>query len=331
MEYKKTEKAFASFSNYHVLVIGDVMLDSYLWGRVGRISPEAPVPVLDCKEREHRLGGAANVVRNLLALGVKPHLCAVIGEDEKGRLLSGLLEEQGVDVSGLVGDKTRPTTVKTRVIAGNQHLLRVDDEVTTPVSLQVEKLLRKKIEEILSQKQIDSIVFEDYDKGLISAGLIKYVTSVATEKNIPVLVDPKKRNFKNYKNITLYKPNFKEFVEGTKQEFDKHDIATMDILVAKFMEKQSIDCLLLTLAEAGIFVRYKDKSMHIPTLEKLDVADVSGAGDTVISVAAACLIAGLPYTEIARIANIAGGLVCEKPGVVTVDKEQLLQKTKSVL
>lgn len=330
MDCQKIEQAFASFSDYHVLVIGDVMLDAYLWGRVERISPEAPVPVLDCNEREHRPGGAANVVKNLLALGVKPHLCAVIGEDEKGRLLSDLLVKQGVDVSGLVEDATRPTTVKTRVIASNQHLLRVDDEVTRPVSAGIEKQLKLSIDMILATQKIDAILFEDYDKGLISGGLIRYVTALAREKSIPTLVDPKKRNFKNYKHITLYKPNYKEFVEGTKQEFDKQDIEAMETVAAQFMEKQHIDCLLLTLADAGIFVRHKDKSMHIPTLEKLDVADVSGAGDTVISVAAACLIAGLSYDEIARIANMAGGLVCEKPGVVSVDKEQLLKRLLSM-
>ena len=321
---EKYQELFESFSKYSVLIIGDVMVDSYMWGKVERISPEAPVPIVSVEKHENRLGGAANVALNIKSLGGNPILCSIIGDDEKGRIFIDLLEEQEMSNIGIICDKERKTTTKTRIISGNQHCLRIDDEITYTVSEKQEQTIIGQIETIINEQKINAIIFEDYDKGVISPNIISSVVTFATRKSIPISVDPKKRNFLDYKGVTLFKPNFKELCEGLKVEIKKSDYEAIHENISAFRHEMNIRHLMVTLSELGMIITDGDSFYHVPTHIR-EVADVSGAGDTVISVATMCLIAGLDATEIARISNIAGGLVCEHAGVVPVDKQKLLQ------
>lgn len=316
---------FSQFNRLNVLIIGDVMIDSYMWGDVTRISPEAPVPILSSSKREHRLGGAANVALNIQALGANPILCSVIGNDESGKELVRLVSEKGFSTEGLVLDNKRITTIKTRIIAHNQHLLRIDEEIDTPLESASQQLLLTQIDTILSRNKIDAIIFEDYDKGVITPQLIKEVTNIAARDNIPVLVDPKKRNYDAYTNVTLFKPNFKEFKEGMKIDLEKGDQQGLLEAGRSFIADKGIDTLMVTLSEHGVFVCSKESYEFIPA-EIRTISDVSGAGDTVISVSALCLASGLTSAKVAKIGNLAGGLVCEKAGVVPIDKQQLLNE-----
>jgi len=293
-------------------------------GKVERISPEAPVPIVSVEKHENRLGGAANVALNIKSLGGNPILCSIIGDDEKGRIFIDLLEDQQMSNIGIICDKERKTTTKTRVISGNQHCLRIDDEITYSVSEKQEQTIIGQIETIINEQKINAIIFEDYDKGVISPNIISSVVTFATRKSIPISVDPKKRNFLDYKGVTLFKPNFKELCEGLKVEIKKSDYEAIHENISAFRHEMNIRHLMVTLSELGMIITDGDSFYHVPTHIR-EVADVSGAGDTVISVATMCLIAGLDATEIARISNIAGGLVCEHAGVVPVDKQKLLQ------
>ncbi len=312
-------------SGMRVLIIGDSMIDSYIWGRVERISPEAPVPVVSIIKREHRPGGAANVALNVKALGAIPFLCTVAGDDYHGEIFAGLLKNQGISSKGLMIEPGRITTVKTRVISANHHLLRIDDEQTTAVNSSTTKRMLTYCLSLITKKQTDVIIFEDYNKGVITPGMINSIITAARKNRIPVTVDPKKQNFFAYRGATMFKPNFREFTEGLKQDIDKHDVKKMAALATGFLKKQSISVLLLTLADAGIFISDGTKHYQIKASDKLDIADVSGAGDTVIAVGSLLLAAGVPLQDIAFIANLAGGLVCEKPGVVPVTREQLAE------
>ena len=322
MDYKSILKATEPKA---IMVVGDIMLDSYLWGNVDRISPEAPVPVVLVDSVEDRLGGAANVVKNFISLGMRPFVCSVVGDDEAGHTFLKILKTLGVESKYCVVDPNRKTTIKKRVICGKQQMLRIDSEQIDEIREDVRKKLEENVRKGIEEENIAAIVLEDYDKGVFSADLIQFIVNEAKAKSIPVLVDPKKRNFTNYKNVTLFKPNFKEFTEGLGKSCSKYDNDALFSLAKEFMHKQSIDIMMITLSELGIFVADKDAYVHIPTQVR-HVADVSGAGDTVISVATVCYVLGFPIAEIARISNIAGGLVCEQPGVVTVEKEQLIQK-----
>jgi rfaE bifunctional protein kinase chain/domain len=304
------------------------MIDSYLWGKVERISPEAPVPVVSILKREDRLGGAANVALNLRSMGAHPILCAVIGRDSKGKMFRELCKESNIATEGIIESDTRPTTIKTRVIGGNQHLLRVDEEISSPISDDENKELTKCIISILSAKKINAVIFEDYDKGAISHSLIQAVTDEATKLNIPVCVDPKKRNFMNYEKVSLFKPNFRELNEGLKLDLKKKDFEGIFNACLNFQKEKNISEIMVTLSELGIFISDGKSYNTIPTQVR-DVADVSGAGDTVISIATLCKAAGLKAAETAAISNIAGGLVCEKVGVVPIEKEQLLSACKN--
>ena len=314
---------FEKFRNQKVLVIGDVMIDTYLWGKVSRVSPEAPVPIVSGVIEESRLGGAANVALNLRAMGAVPILCSVIGEDHRGQLFLDLLEEQNLSDLGLVMDQHRVTTQKTRIISGNQHLLRVDEEMDIFISKNVEEKLLNLIRDLLESGGIDALILQDYDKGVLSPGAIAELIQEAEKVSVPVLVDPKFRSFHEYKKIQLFKPNYKELMQGLNVTIEKNDIETLSKAVIKFQQEQEIETFLVTLSEQGILTSRDGSYHHIPAVVR-DIADVSGAGDTVISVAALCMIAGLEAPEMAAISNLAGGQVCEKAGVVPVDSEKLL-------
>jgi D-glycero-beta-D-manno-heptose-7-phosphate kinase len=331
---QEIDKIFKSFEGLKVLIIGDVMIDAYLWGKVDRISPEAPVPVVSLTRRENRPGGAANVALNIQALGAIPYLCSVIGNDNRADEFMELMKENRLPTTGIVRSNNRLTTTKFRVIGNNTHMLRVDEETETPLGEEDYIRLLKTISSLISKK-IDLIIFEDYDKGVIATSLIKNVTELASAKKIPVAVDPKKKNFNEYHNITLFKPNLKELREGLKTDVIGIQKEELQRIVSYLMKERKLGTVMVTLSDAGVFICYHDKnnkvvSAIIPAHIR-NVADVSGAGDTVISVAALGLATGLTPPQTAALANLAGGLVCEDVGVVPVDKEKLITEARQYL
>jgi rfaE bifunctional protein kinase chain/domain len=329
-KYQSVTEIFNDFNNLNVLIVGDVMLDAYLWGKVDRISPEAPVPVVAVSHKESRLGGAANVAINIKAMGAHPLLCSVIGHDRDGDELLELMKNLAMPADGMVKSSTRVTTVKTRVIGNNHQLLRVDDEMMHMINDKEAEDLFQCIQRIISEKPVHVIIFEDYDKGVLSPELIERIVALAQSRNIPTAVDPKKKNFTSYRNVSLFKPNLHELKTGLKMDIDKPVAAELEQAVAAFQKEQSIGTLMVTLSEAGVFFSCDGVSAVIPAHVR-NISDVSGAGDTVISVAALCLALGLSAETMSTLANLAGGLVCEKVGVVPVDKEQLLKEAASIL
>ena len=325
MDKNGIKKLFKSFENKKILVIGDVMIDSYMWGNVDRISPEAPIPIVTVTEKENRLGGAANVGLNLLSLGAQPILCSVIGNDTMGTEFLDLLKSMSLSQEGIIQSKQRITTVKTRVISDNQHLLRVDEEVSGRLPEEDEQELILRINQILDNEKVDAIIFQDYDKGNITPVIIEEITEKANQLEIPVLVDPKKRNFMHFRNATLFKPNLKELTEGLKVDLKMHDINGLYQAALTLQESMNLKYVMVTLSEGGIMISERERYSTLPA-EIRDIADVSGAGDTVIAVACLCLADGALPVDIAAISNIAGGLVCEKVGVVPIDKELLFEE-----
>lgn len=330
MTKKDLQKIFDSFSKVRVLIIGDAMVDAYIWGRVNRLSPEAPVPIVAVEKKETRLGGAANVALNVQAMGATPILCSVIGEDMYGREFVELMEKQKLSTQAIFKSQKRVTTVKTRVIGNNHHLLRVDEEVESEVSKSDTQQMIEKISFLIKNNSVDVIVFEDYDKGVITPELILKVVVEASKKKIPVAVDPKKKNFHHYKNVTLFKPNLKEFGEGIKSDFNLAEKEILSKVSDEMRTKQGIENILITLSEKGMFIATKKTKQIIPAHIR-NVSDVSGAGDTVVGIAALCLALKLDFVLMTELANIAGGMVCEKVGVVPVDKEQFLQESITLL
>jgi D-glycero-beta-D-manno-heptose-7-phosphate kinase len=323
------EEAFEKISKVTALVVGDVMLDAYFWGKVDRISPEAPVPIVLVEKKENRLGGAANVALNIKALEATAIICSVIGDDEKGKLFCELIEKEGMDSIGIIKSKSRKTTVKTRVIGNNHQMLRVDQEMVEELNNEDEEQLFSRINEITKNLKIDVIIFEDYDKGNFTSTLIKKIIDLAKEKNIATAVDPKKKHFADYKNVTLFKPNLKELKEGLKEDFDNNDIDAVKSAVAKLRQNQNAGFILTTLSEQGILITGNNVEAIVPAHVR-NISDVSGAGDTVISVAALGLAAGLDPLIMAQLANLAGGLVCEEVGVVPVNKIRLMEEASQM-
>ena len=323
------DQLFSKFNNLRVLVIGDVMVDAYILGKVNRISPEAPVPVVSFEQEEKRIGGAGNVALNLVALGAQPIVCSVIGDDEQGQALSNLFTEKGISSQGIIVSKHRKTTVKTRVIANKQQLLRIDSETTSPINEAEENALILQIHQLI-ENGIDGIIFEDYNKGVLTESLIQQVISLAKAAGIPTTVDPKRDNFLAYQGVTLFKPNLKELKEGLNLAFDfKTEQAKFEQAVTILEEKLKNSISLITLSEFGVFIK-RGNGKHYIAAHLRNIADVSGAGDTVIAVATLCFIAGASIPDIAGISNVAGGLVCEKPGVVSISKEELIKEWRSI-
>ncbi len=327
-------RLFASFNNTRVLVIGDVMLDTYVWGSVNRISPEAPVPIVAVEKREVRLGGAANVALNLKALGAEPVLCSVVGNDARGNEFKNLLHTEGMPTTAVLNSPSRKTTTKFRIIGNSTQLLRIDDETTSPLSEKDSNELKQSIEQIVNTEDIKVIIIQDYDKGVLNNDIIEYVANLAGKKNIPVAVDPKKKNFLSYKNVTLFKPNLNEINEGLNLSVKGSDLKQVEEAVSQLQSALNADIIMNTLSEYGVFIRWKEgdgyKSSHLKAHLR-NIADVSGAGDTVISVAALCLAEGLNPEDMTAVANLAGGLVCEEIGVVPVDKNKLQNEIVNTL
>ena len=307
-----------AFRGKKVLVIGDIMIDEYLSGKVTRLSPEAPVPIIEIEDENTRFGGAANVALNIKELGCIPILVGITGEDRHAEIFIELMETHGIE-SGVIQSKKRPTTVKTRIIGDNQHIARVDRELVRYLSNDEQKLLMEKIEALLVQ--VDAVILEDYNKGVLSQVLIEFIIEKCNKKGIPVLVDPKFENFMQYKNVTFFKPNVKETQQALARNFNNDN----DIEQAGFQLLKELNCesLLLTRGPNGLSLFEKGEVTHIPTQAR-KVADVSGAGDTVISTLTAAHISGATNQEAAILANIAAGIVVEEVGIIPVTKDKLL-------
>lgn len=310
---------FKGFNSKRVLIVGDAMIDTYMWGDINRISPEATVPIVEVHTHENRLGGAANVALNLKSLGADPILCSVIGGDNKSTLFQQLMHEQQLSIEGILIDKKRKTTTKTRVIAKQQHQVRVDEEDTFPINIEDEflELVRSLISDV------DVIVLQDYNKGVLTPNVIKGVIELANKSNIPSIVDPKIQNFHAYKNCTIFKPNISEIKVGMNTMFNANNIAEVKQASEKLRILLDVKGVLLTLSEKGICINTKDAFLITPAFKR-NIVDISGAGDTVISVAALLLASNLDLQLLSILSNLAGGIVCEDVGVVPINKEKLL-------
>ncbi len=312
---------FEQLRGMEVLVVGDIMLDRYLRGEVKRISPEAPVPILDLQAADNRLGGAGNVALNLLSLGATPLLCSVIGQDEEGEKIWNLLEQQGLSTLGLFSSNKRRTTVKIRLLAGSQHLLRVDKEDRFELSPEEEKTALDKIRQLLQERPIRVVLFQDYDKGFLSTSLIEQILDWAKANDVPTVADPKFRHFYDFKGVNLFKPNLKEVRDRLPFEVEPQ-AASLQRAAAYLRKRMGFEHILITLSEHGAFIDGAGKSLLAPTRAR-DIVDVCGAGDAVISIVALAIALGLPAEELVRLANAAGGQVCQKPGVVAVKPGEL--------
>jgi len=317
---QRLHNLFNNFQGKTIAVIGDLMLDSYIWGKVNRISPEAPVPVVDVEHEHVRLGGAANVAHNIKSLGGKPILVGVLGDDSSGKKLLNIIRENDFPAEGIIVDKSRPTTVKTRIIAHNQHVARIDresrSEISTAIQDQVFDTLRRNID------SIDGIVIEDYNKGVVVQSLIKHTVALANEHRKPITVDPKFNNFFEFTNVTLFKPNRNEVEEvlGLRMN-DEQQVVEAGRQILKRLQASGV---LLTRGEQGMSLFEKDGSITHETTKARSVADVSGAGDTVIATLTMALVAGATLKEAATLANIAGGIVCGYVGIVPINKAELV-------
>jgi len=328
------KKLFEDFNQLNIMIIGDVMVDSYLWGKVERISPEAPIPIVALRKRENRMGGAANVAMNIRAMGANPILCSVIGSDDKGDQFLELLKKEKITDDGIVRSTRRITTTKFRIFGNSYQMLRVDEEMDNDLGQGDFLTLMRVIDQIMSKIKIDCIIFQDYDKGVITPKLIGEVVKRALAAKIPVTVDPKKKNFRAYRQVTLFKPNLKEMKEGLNLDEDLTD--NQSVIDAAQKLRTMLDCrfVLTTMSDKGVLISLKertdDKNIFVPAHMRM-ISDVSGAGDTVISLASLCLAMNRNPNEIAYIANLAGGLVCEEVGVVPINKDKLLKEVTGLM
>ena len=319
MRKEEIIQLFDSFKNMKVLIVGDAMIDAYMWGKIERQSPEAPVPVVEIEKHENRLGGAGNVARNIRSLGANPILCSVLGDDYNGKHLKELLEKEDLSTNGILIESGRKTTIKTRVISENKHQLRIDEEQVNYIELE------KAFLDLVYSNLLDAdvIILQDYNKGVLTPFVIESIIQKATKINIPTIVDPKTKNFRSYKNCDIFKPNLKEIKTGYNMNFDENTMSEISSVTKDLLQMINAKGILLTLSEKGVCMQTTDNFTHIKA-EKRNIIDVSGAGDTVISTAALCLAAKTDLVILSQFANLAGGLVCEKVGVVPIEKSLLL-------
>ena len=320
-----------NFKKLNVLIVGDVMIDRYLHGKVNRISPEAPVPVVELQKQEDRLGGAANVALNIKALGATPYLYSAVGDDTEGVIFQNLMTEFDLNTEGVMIASDRKTTVKTRIMAGTHQMLRVDSENTHDLHENLQAIFLEKIHNLLTIKEIHVIIFQDYNKGVLTSNTIKGVISEALKHQIPTVVDPKKHHFLDYKQATLFKPNLKEIREAVTFEV-KPEVESLQKAADYLRTHLGQKYTMITLSERGLYfeenIQGVNKSKIYPTKTR-NITDVSGAGDTVVSVAALGLASALGIDTIATLSNLAGGQVCETAGVVPVNLEQLAYEFSS--
>lgn len=323
MVHISTDRLRTILSHAHgaaIAVLGDVMVDRYFWGSVSRISPEAPVPVVDVESETYHLGGAANVAANIRSLGATPILFGVVGDDATGSLLERLTVEAGLDSHGLVTAPRRPTTVKTRVIGNNQQLIRLDREVRTEVG---SKIVEQVVAKLQSQENLKAIVLEDYDKGFLSDEMITSVVALANKIEVPVFVDPKRHALTAYSGVYLYKPNRKEASDVLGRPLPTAD----DVVEAGRELQVKLNCpnILITLGSSGMML-FEDQGIvsSVPTRAR-SVADVSGAGDTAIATLAVCVAGKASVKEASALANAAAGVVVSMPGIVSITQEALVE------
>ena len=324
------DKLFSSFKDIKVAVIGDVMLDTYWWGKVDRISPEAPVPIVAVSKREERIGGAGNVALNIQALGAAVSVISVIGNDAEADQLRSLLDNNNINTTHLINSKERITTNKIRIIGRNQQMMRLDAEITKPLSTNDEEALLSSFESYIKNQKPSIVILEDYNKGVLTTTVIQKIISLCKANNILTAVDPKRKNFFAFEQVDIFKPNLHEAKEGLNIISDEVTDNSLKNIHQALHEKLHHLISLITLSEKGVFFQTGNEHMIIPTHIR-SIADVSGAGDTVIAVASLVYAATKDVHLMAEMANIAGGLVCEEVGTVAIDKTRLLEECKHLL
>jgi rfaE bifunctional protein kinase chain/domain len=324
------EKLFESFSFLKIGVVGDVMLDTYWWGRVERISPEAPVPVVAVSNKEQRVGGAGNVAINVAALDAKVSIISVTGNDDEGKQLISLLNQNKINTDYIHKSDARITTNKIRIISRNQHMMRLDAEVTTSLNALEEEKLIGAFKKYIAEEKPQLIILEDYNKGVLTERCIKEIIIICKDKNILTAVDPKRKNFFAYEGVDIFKPNLHEVKESLNILSNNVSEEILRDMHKQLKEKLQHSISFITLSEKGVFYASEIEKAIIPTHIR-SIADVSGAGDTVIAVASVVFAASKNIRLMAEVANIAGGLVCEEVGTVAIDKNKLLEECKHLL
>ena len=324
------DKLFSDISKMKVAVVGDIMLDTYWWGNVERISPEAPVPVVAVNKREKRIGGAGNVALNVQALGANVAMLTILGDDEDGVQLKQLLQDKNIDTRFILESKKRITTNKIRIISRNQQMMRLDAEHTDDLDETDETKLQDQIERYILSEKPDVIILEDYNKGILTEKIIEHTISLCNKNNISITVDPKRKNFFSYKNATLFKPNLHEVFTSLNLIPEEISVELLSDIHNKLKEILNHSVSLITLSDKGIFYQERNNKNIIPS-HRRSIADVSGAGDTVIAVASLIYASSKDIRLAAEVANIAGGLVCEEVGTAAIDKEKLLAECKDLI
>ena len=316
----KINKVFEKIKGKKIIIIGDSMVDSYVLGEINRNSPEAPVPIVDVQQEETKLGGAANVALNIQSLGMEPILCSVIGDDKDGENFLRLCKKNNLDTTGIIIDYNRKTTNKKRVIVNKKHILRIDNEKTNYIESEIREKFVNYIKKLISNNKI--IIFQDYDKGVISRELIEEINKI---NHLFIAVDPKKRNFFEYKNIDLFKPNLSEMLNAFNSKDDS--IKNLNTISDKLKSKNNIKNLMITLSDNGLLINNDAGFIH-NKIEKKKIIDVSGAGDTVISLATILFYLKLPEKFIAEMCNLAGGITCMSSGVSAINLKELIENAE---
>ena len=317
-------------TNIKVAVIGDVMLDTYWWGKVDRISPEAPVPIIALEKKETRIGGAGNVALNTASLGASTFIFSVIGQDEEGRELIDLMRRNNIYTDHVISSSKRITTNKTRIISRNQQMMRLDAEFVKDLDDQLADELLEQFRKFAKAHKPQVVILEDYNKGVLTEKVITGIITFCNENNIVTTVDPKRKNFFAYKGATIFKPNLKEVKEALNLLFDDVNAEMLNNIHLQLQETLKHDYSLITLSEHGMFYAGEKERAIIPSHLR-NIADVSGAGDTVIAVASLVYAASGDIHLAAELANIAGGLVCEEVGTVAINKEKLTSESVQIL
>lgn len=324
------DELFARFDGMKIGVIGDVMLDTYWWGHVERISPEAPVPIVALDRKEYRIGGAGNVALNLSCLSANVSVLSVIGNDDDGTSLTKLFTDNNINTAYLLRKESRITTSKSRIISRNQQMMRLDSEITNDLSEADENELLGAVENYLIKEKPQALILEDYNKGVLTENVIHKVIELCKQHNVITTVDPKRKNFLSYKGVNIFKPNMKEVKEGLNLLIDEINKPMLDVIHEKLEARLKHEVSFITLSEKGVYYNQNDKSRVVPSHVR-SIADVSGAGDTVIAVASLLYAATKNVDLMAEVANIAGGLVCEEVGTVAINKQRLLEECKLLL
>ena len=324
------DQLFEKMSHIKAGVIGDVMLDTYMWGHVERISPEAPVPIVTVDKKEYRIGGASNVALNIASLGASVSMISVVGNDEEGKQLQQLLQLQNIKTDFLLNSSKRITTSKTRIISRNQQMMRLDNEITTDLGYEDENRLILALQTFIAQEKPDVLIFEDYNKGVLTELVIQKAIDLCRHHGIVTTVDPKRKNFFSYKGVDVFKPNLKEVKDGLNLLTDDVSEEALKQIHLRLNEQLQHHTSFITLSEKGVYYENETEAGIIPS-HRRNIADVSGAGDTVIAVASLVYTATKDIQLMAEVANIAGGLVCEEVGTVAINQQQLLAECKALL